>query len=388
MMQAGEDEQYRAAHERYAVCRRQATLPQDDGGTRVVTRHEDVSQVLRNVDVFGGTFGYDASKPEEEQLLPSIPEPRHGAVRRVINGVIAQHRLAPVEVYVRNMVGSILDDVVGVGPVDLVPALVDPVPTHAMAFTFGIPEQDAPAFGRMSDELLERQFELAGVDIGGVHRELTRYVEALVADRRATAEPPDDVITRLIQADIEGEPLSDVAVRTQMMMLILAGNETTRNLLGNLCYSLARAPELYAELRRDPGTIAGALIEESLRIDAPVQLLFRTCMAPATIGTTELAPPEVVQLCLGSANRDSAKFDDPDEFRLDRPNPRDHLAFGTGPHVCPGATLARMEVRVVLEELAQRVGAIRLVPEHRTEFNQVFFARGMRHLWVELDPAG
>ena len=92
-------------------------------------------------------------------------------------------------------------------------------------------------------------------------------------------------------------------------------------------------------------------------------------------------------LCLGSANRDRAQFEDPDEFRIDRPNPRDHLAFGVGPHVCPGATLARMEVRIVLEEVAAAVGAIRLIPDRRPAFNQVFFARGLRSLWVELEPA-
>jgi cytochrome P450 len=256
-----------------------------------------------------------------------------------------------------------------------------------MAFTFGIPEEDADTFGQMSDELLERQFNIVGAGIGGVHPEFTGYVDALIAERREMADPPDDVITRLIQADIDGEPLSNAAVRTQMMMLIMAGNETTRNLLGNLIYAMARAPELFDDLRRDPTRIAGALIEESLRVDAPVQMLFRTCMKPTELDTSELATDDVVMLCLGAANRDERKFEDPDEFRLDRPNPREHLAFGVGPHICPGATLARMEVRVVLEEMAERIASIRRVASHGTEFNPVFFARGIRHLWVELEPA-
>jgi cytochrome P450 len=380
-----EDEDYVCAHQRYAALRTQPGLPTDDGGTRLVTRHSDVSDALRNVDVFGGTLGYNASIPEDEQILPSIPEPRHGAVRRVINGVIAPHRLKSVEPYVRDLTRSILNEIVGAGPVDVVAALVDPIPTRVMAFVFGIPEEDADLFGRMSDELLERQFQLAGAGIGGVHAEFTGYVERLIADRRQRTDRPDDVITRLIEADIDGEPLSDRAIRTQMMMLILAGNETTRNLLGNLVYTLGRAPELFAELREDR-KVAGALIEESLRVDAPVQFLFRTCMKPASLDGIELDPSSVVQLCLGSANRDASKFDDPEEFRIDRSNPREHLSFGVGPHICPGATLARMEVRIVLEEIAERVGEIRLLADDKPEFNQVFFARGLHRLLVELAP--
>ena len=385
-MERDSDSEYLAAHERFAIVRTERVLPIDDGGTRTVARFADVTEALRQVDVFGGTLGYNPSIPADEQILPSIPEPRHGLVRRVINGVIAPNRLKPVEPYVRNLTRQLLDDIVGGGPVDIVPALVDPVPTRAMAFVFGIPEADADHFGRMSDELLENQYRLVGAGIGGVHPEFTGYVEALIARRRTLTHPPDDVITRLLQADLEGEPLSDTAVRTQMMMLILAGNETTRNLLGNVLYTLARSPELFRELRRDPA-IASSIIEESLRVDAPVQLLLRTCLQPTKLDETDLAVTDQVMLCLGSANRDRAQFEDPDEFRVDRANPRDHLAFGAGPHVCPGATLARMEVRIVLEEMAAAVGAIQLIPDRRPAFNQVFFARGMRSLWVELEPA-
>lgn len=382
-----EDRTYLEAHERYAALRAEPGLPVGMGGTRTVTRHEDVAHVLREVWDFGGSMGYNPDLPEEEQILPSIPEPRHGMIRRVINGVIAPHRLKPVEPYVRDLTRRTLDEIVTGEPVDVVPALVDPIPARAMTFTFGIPERDADRFRRMSDEMVENQTAMMTTGIGGLHPEFSRYVDEIIAERRRMADRPDDVLTRLIEADIEGEPLSPVAVRTQMMILILAGNETTRNLLGNLLYSLARSPELFAELRRDPGTAAEAIVEESLRLDAPVQSLFRTCMKPTAVAGTELEPGATVQLCLGSANRDGSRFTDADEFRIDRPNPRDHLSFGTGPHICPGATLARMEARVVLEELAARVGAIRLAPEQAPAFHEFFVARGLRHLWLQLDPA-
>ena len=282
---------------------------------------DDVSFALKNVESSGGTLGYNPDLPPDEQILPSIPEPRHGKVRRVISGVIAPHRLAPVEPFVAALSEQLLSKIVGIGPVDLVPTLVDPIPTEAMAFVFGIPREEAARFGEMSDEFLEGQFRIVNSGIGAVHPEFTRYVEALIAARKHEAEPPDDVITRLLHADLDGEPLSDVAVRTQMMMLIMAGNETTRNLLGNCLLTLARRPEVFAAMKRD-SAVVDVVIEESLRFDAPVQMLFRTCMRPATVDTTNLAESEQVQLCLGSANRDDRHYESPDEFRIDRANPR------------------------------------------------------------------
>jgi cytochrome P450 len=380
------DETYLEAHERYGQMRAEDGLPTDAGGTRIVTRYDDVSSALKNVDSFGGTLGYNPELPDDVQILPSIPEPRHGKVRRVISGVIAPHRLAPVEPFVAALSEQLLSKIIGLGPVDLVPSLVDPIPTEAMAFVFGIPREDAARFGQMSDEFLEAQFRIVDSGIGAVHPEFTRYVEALIAARKDETDPPDDVITRLLRADLDGEPLSDVAVRTQMMMLIMAGNETTRNLLGNTLLTLARCPDVFAAMKRDPAVV-DVIIEESLRFDAPVQMLFRTCMRPTTLDTTDLAERDQVQLCLGSANRDSGHYESPDEFRIDRENPRDHLSFGIGPHVCPGATLARMEVRIVLEHLAKMVESIRFLPEPPPTFNPTFFACGVKSLWVELHPA-
>jgi len=361
-------------------------LPTDARGTRIVTRYDDIAVALKNVDTFGGTLGYNPEVPADEQILPSIPEPRHGRVRRVINGVIAPHRLASVEPFVAELSEQLLTKIVGVGPVDLVPTLVDPIPTEAMAFVFGIPREDAARFGQMSDEFLEAQYRIVDAGISAVHPEFTRYVEALIADRRNEVSPPDDVITRLLEADLDGEPLSDRAVRTQMMMLIMAGNETTRNLLGNALFTLARCPDVFAAMKEDSAMV-DVVVEESLRLDAPVQMLFRTCMRPFALDGTDLAESDQVQLCLGAANRDEQHYESANEFRLDRSNPRDHLSFGTGPHVCPGATLARMEVRVVLERLAQMVDTITFLPEPPPTFNPVFFARGVKSLWVELKPA-
>ena len=379
------DETYRRAHERYGQMRAEEGLPTDAGGTRIVTRYDDVSFALKNVDSFGGTLGYNPELPDDVQILPSIPEPRHGKVRRVISGVIAPHRLAPVEPFVAALSEQLLSKIIGLGPVDLVPSLVDPIPTEAMAFVFGIPREDAARFGQMSDEFLEAQFRIVDSGIGAVHPEFTRYVEALIAARKDETDPPDDVITRLLRADLDGEPLSDVAVRTQMMMLIMAGNETTRNLLGNTLLTLARCPDVFAAMN--------AIRQWStslLRSHCGSMHLFRCCFERVCDRThlTRLTSPRETRYSSALA-RPIATADTTSRLTNSESTgePRDHLSFGIGPHVCPGATLARMEVRIVLEHLAKMVESIRFLPEPPPTYNPTFFACGVKSLWVELYPA-
>lgn len=380
------DDAYRSAHLDWATARTEPQLRTDAGGTRAVVRFDDVAAALRDVETFVGSLGDADALPPDDQILQWIREPRHGKIRRVINGVIAPHRLEPVEPFVSALATELLGDIVGRGPVDLIPAFVDPLPIRTIAHVFGIPADDAIRFGAMSDEFLARQSDLLQLTIGEVHPELTGYVERLVAARRAMTDRPDDVVSRLIDADIDGERLSDASIRTQMMMLLIAGNETTRNLLGNCFLTLARCPDLYRELRRDSSLI-DAVIEESLRHDSPVQLLFRTCDRPANLDATALATGDRVMLCVGSANRDERHFEEPDEFRVDRANPRGHLAFGTGPHVCPGAPLARMEARLAVRAFVDAVESIELVADRKARFNPVFWARGVRSLEVALTPA-
>ena len=386
MPQNPTDEQYQAAHADWAAARSEPALRVDAGGTRAVVRFDDVAAVLRDVETFVGSLGNQDALPPDEQILQWIREPRHSKLRRVVNGVIAPHRLEQVGPFITKLAGELLEGIVGRGPVDLIPALVDPLPTRTIAHVFGIPEDDAIRFGEMSDEFLARQSDLLNRTIGDVHPEFTAYVEALVAARRAMSNPPDDVITRLIEAEIDGEALSDASIRTQMMMLIIAGNETTRNLLGNMFLTLARCPDLYGRLRDEPA-LADRVIEESLRYDSPVQLLFRKCDHATQLDQTPLTAGDGVMLCVGSANRDERHYENPEEFSVDRPNARDHLAFGTGPHICPGASLARMEARLALHTFVEKVEAIALVEHHDPALNPVFWARGVRSLEVELTPA-
>jgi cytochrome P450 len=241
-------------------------------------------------------------------------------------------------------------------------------------------------FRTWSDELLEAQNAGGSGALSDAHPEFARFVQGLIDDRRADPDPPDDVVTRFINTDVDGEFLSDRAIRTQTMFLIVAGNETTRNLIGNCLFVLASRPDLFTTLRGDRSLI-GPFVEESLRLDSPVQVLARAVLGETEIEGCPLHAGDRVVFGLASANRDERAHTDPTEFRLDRPRSRDHLAFGAGPHVCPGASLARLEAAAVLDELCGRVEAIRLADDFTPEPNPVFWAHGHRSLRVVLTPS-
>ena len=339
---------------------------------------------LRDVEKFVGSFQDTSALPEDEVPISAIPEPRHGRVRRVINSVVAFHRLESVEPFVRDLAAALLRDAMTSTPVDLVPAYVDPIPSTVIAQVLGVPVEDRDLFAQWSDELLAiQQAATETRTLSEYHPEFAAYVQAQIDRRRAMDDPPDDVITRFLRTDVEGELLSDDAVRTQTLFLILAGNETTRNLIGNVIHALATRPDLYEKVRADRSLIPAA-VEESLRHDSPVQVLARAVLGDTEIEGQPLAPGDRVVFGVASANRDERTYEDGAAFRLDRTKPRDHLAFGAGPHIC---SLARMEAIVAIDVLCDAVATMRLVDGFVPQPNPVFWALGHRSLPMVLEAS-
>lgn len=351
---------------------------------------EGVSAGLHDVEKFVGSFVDTSALDEDDVMISAIPEPRHGRIRRVINTVVAAHRTMQNEPFIREQASALVTRAIAAaadGPVDVVATVVDPLPSIVIAHMLGVPADMVDRFAVWSDELLEAQNAGGAGALSAAHPEFARYVQSLIDARRADPDPPDDVVTRFIRTDVDGEYLSDRAIRTQTMFLIVAGNETTRNLIGNSLFTLATRPDLFERLRDDRSLIM-AFVEESLRLDSPVQVLARAVLGDTTIEGCPLHAGDRVVFGVASANRDERAHDEPTEFRLDRPRPRDHLAFGAGPHVCPGASLARLEATAVLDEVCDRVGAMRLADGFTPEPNPVFWAHGHRSLPVVLTPAG
>jgi cytochrome P450 len=205
-----------------------------------------------------------------------------------------------------------------------------------------------------------------------------------VAARRA--EPRDDFVTRLLESEVDGRVLTDVEARTQLVFLFISGNETTRHLIANLLWTIANDRAIFDRLRAEPDLVPIA-VEESLRLDPPIRFLLRNCMEDRDLHGEHLCPGDKVAFGLLSANRDESVFDDPHAFRLDRPDPRAHLAFGGGPHVCPGASLARLEARIALSVFLDRVSDVELVHPGRYDEVPVAWAHGPRQLLATLSPA-
>jgi cytochrome P450 len=364
-------------------------------GVRAAVRYESVEAGLRKVEEFGGSAAQD-DLPEADKNLAAIREPRHGQIRRIINTVVAFHKSQQIEPYLQRLAGSLVDDLlersdrVGSDGVDVMVGFADVIPPAAMAHLLGFPEADSLAYYRWADEIGKRFQEAAaqGTSLAAADAcpEFAAYVDARIEERLALPRGswPEDAMTRFLVTEVDGERLEPRAIRTQIMFMIGAGSETTRDLIGNLLYHLASSPSRYVRLRTDP-TLVEVAIEEALRVDAPAQFLVRTCLRDAELAGEPVERGQRVFMCIGSGNRDDAVFDAPDEFRLDRPS-REHLSFGSGPHICPGASLARLEARTALHAFLERVETIRLAPGYEYDALPSAMLQGPKTLPLVLRP--
>lgn len=381
------------------LARRRAECPvaQTASGAWYLATYADVLGATKDLDAFQASFREPGVVvPPEEQLVSEIPEPRHGKIRRIINSAIAQHRIGRVEPYARDLCNRLLDGILarsgGTEPVDLVADYVTPVPASVIAHLLGADPADHHRFAEWSDQVVQSTYATKnrradGVDgegLPGVAPEFTAYLDRMIAERTGVDDPPDDFVTRLVNTEVDGQRLTPVEMRTQLAFLLIGGNETTRHLIGNLLSTVCADPALLERLRADRDLVPIA-VEESLRHDPPIHVLMRDCPHGATVHGIDIPAGVKTAFGIASANRDEAMYDEPDAFRLDRPSARDHLAFGGGPHVCPGATLARLEGRVALDVFLDRVATARLDDGYERELVPVFWANGPRTLPVTLE---
>ena len=363
-------------------------------GVLAAVSYEAVDLGLRTVDDFGGSAGQDAI-PDVDKNIAGMVGPRHGKVRRIMNSVVAFHKSQQIEPYLQDLVSRLVDDmlaearVAGDDGVDVVPHLALPMPPAAMARLLGFPETDAHEYHRWVAEGGRRFQEAAAtgtsISAADANPEQAEYIDRKIEERLALPrdEWPEDALTRFLVTEVEGERLEPRNIRAQIMFMIGAGSDTTKNLIGSLIYRLGRDPGAYAAIRKDPELIDVA-IEETLRMDAPAQFMVRKGRRATELVGTPISEGQRVFMCIGSANHDEAKFDDPDTFRLDRAT-RDHLAFGSGPHICPGAALARLEVRTLMHEFTRRIESYHLVDPDHYDSLPTGMLQGQRSLRIVID---
>jgi cytochrome P450 len=275
--------------------------------------------------------------------------PRHTRLRRLVAAAFTPARVAAAEPWIRALADELLERM-GSGPVDFVESYADPLPVLVIARLLGVPTGDAPRFKQWSDDRAYVVYHSRGPRTEAVDaaeagcRALDEYLTALARERRAAPGP--DLVSALATAEVDGERLGIEDVAGTCAVLLSAGNLTTTRLLANLVATLAGAPDRFASLREDR-SIASGLVEESLRLDSPVQTPIRRTLVDVEIGNTVIPAGHFVTVGIGAANRDPDRTGEP------------HLAFGHGIHYCLGATLARMEAKVTLDALAERYSTIR-----------------------------
>jgi cytochrome P450 len=356
------------SQERLRELRREQPVFRLREGAWFLSRREEILTCLHEVTTFvadlAPTSGLTSYRDltREELFLSEIEEPRHGKIRRIYNSSFAKHRLGDLGAYLEEVCQRLLDRLFAAGDVsvDLHTGYALPIPSLSLCRLMGLPPEAAEKFGAWSlDGTLMQRRPSPGADPAGPPIQQF-FAEALARRRRDLSESHRDVLQALIEADLDGAPLSDLEIVTQLQFMVMAGVHTTRSLMTHLLHRLLIDPELFATLAREPALIPN-YIEESLRHDSPVQVTARRCTRDAELGGEKICAGEWVQVGLGSANRDERAVDRPDEFRLDRADPRDHLAFGAGSHICPGAALARLEAETCVRVLLERVAAMRPV---------------------------
>jgi cytochrome P450 len=378
-----------------AALRRDGPVVPIAGGMRYVTTHAACRGVLRDAESFSNATGFKAPGveiPVDERILGELDPPRHTMVRRVMVTALTPKVVRRAEAFVGDTARELLAAVPATGPVDLVPAFTVPLPNRVTVHLLGFPAADAARIARWAKELMESAFPATnrtdrGEGFAAAFPEFAGYIDEQIArraDRLRAGETPDDVLGRLLELEVDGVRLDPVQVRALVRNLITGGLTTTSQLLGNLLLQLFTVPGLDAALRGNDAALRHA-IDESLRVTPPVLFVPRGCVRETEVGGSTLPPGERVVVGTASANRDEDMFADGDEFRVDRENADQHLTFGYGPHVCPGASLARAIARAGLQAFLERFppGSVRLAPGYVYENVPTFFECGPRRLPVE-----
>ncbi|WP_214414144.1 cytochrome P450 [Sphaerisporangium fuscum] len=320
-------------------------------------------------------------------FLTQIDPPEHGKLRKLVSSAFTRKVVADLEPRIAELTGELLDAARDRGRLELVTDLAYPLPVIVIAELLGVPSGDRALFKQWADAMFDRDAKISLTEPAEDQKadmqatlkpwkEMTAYLAAHAAERRR--RPRADLLTRLVQAEVDGERLPDDQVINFAILLLLAGHVTTTMLLGNTVLCLDAFPEQQRKARADRTRIP-AVIEESLRYLTPFAALARSTTREVELGGATIPADRLVMTWLGAANRDPRQFPDPDAFDPGRdPNP--HLAFGRGIHFCLGAPLARLEGRVALNILLDRFDPLRTDPDDPVDFMPAPTMTGVRRL--------
>ena len=352
-------------HEVMAELRSSCPAARLASGMIVVSRYEDVRSTL-NVPTMlnrGAARAPGVEVPPEDRLFFfEYDPPEHSALRRLLVDLLSRPRAERRAPAVRAVVEEILEPLVKRGAADLVQEFSVPLSGRMMMQVAGFPEEDAGQWRRWIKDMVVSGFSFTnrnerGVGFERCYPDALAYLDQHLALRVAAVDKPDDVLTRVLEARVDGDTLSSTQKRMILFSVVSAGTNTLVNFISNTLLSLARDRDLLETLRSDRRLLPVA-VEESLRRDSPSMYITRLCAEATDVAGTPIEPGEKLLLSLASANRDAATFSQPDEFRLDRQAQPSHVAFGWGSHLCLGAWVARQVGLTTLDTFLDRRGKL------------------------------
>jgi cytochrome P450 len=351
--------------------------------------YDGVKRALHDHDAFSSTME-PAGRGGLDWFIFFDP-PRHTKLRGLITRAFTPRVIASLEPRIQALSRALLHQTIERGEMDLAEDFAIPLPMMVIAEMLGIPVADRQQLRRWGDVILDLSLDIAGGQeaaraisaYASATAEMRVYLDRLLAERRA--RPRDDLMTRLVEAEVDGDRLTDHEILGFFQLLLVAGTETTTNLISNAILAFIDHPDQLARLRREPGLLPSA-IEEVLRHRSPVQAMFRTTRRDVDLRGHVIPAGKLVLPMIGSANRDPAHFSDPDRFDIARdPNP--HLAFGHGIHFCLGAPLSRLEARVALADLLARMHDIEPAGDQPWQPRKALNVHGPARLPLRFTPA-
>ena len=350
------------ARRQHPVQQLDSSLMPHEEGQEVffVYRHEDIAQVLRDAETFSSAHIIDLimGPVMGEHIMLGMDDPQHRRYRALVSTAFRQKVLAQWEnELVVSVATELIDGFAGLGHADLVPEFNFPFPTQVISGILGLPREDYRQFQRWSTAILSFFTRLD--EAVRASQEVKDYMAVILAERRR--EPREDLISELAHAELDGERLSDEEIFSFLRLLLPAGVETTYRATGNMLFSLLSNPEQLAAVRADRDLVPQT-IEESLRLETPLLNITRLATRDTELSGVSIPAGSTVMLMLAAANRDESRYAEPDEFDIHRESPKPHISFGHGPHACLGTHLARLEMRVSLNLLLDRLPNLRLDP--------------------------
>jgi cytochrome P450 len=364
-------------HERFGLLRERDPVhwhpwSWSGGGFWAITKYDDVVAISKDWETFSSAKGHiylwelDDEALEARRSLIETDPPNHSRLRRIVSSAFTPRKVKDYETFTRAITADLLDAAIEQEEVDLVEAVSAPLPINVLVSILGVPEGDAPMMIELTDHLVEGTSDrpldpTAYGNTTPLHLlpfnspasfALFEYGRKLGAQRRK--DPADDLVTRLVHAEVDGDSLSDVEYTNFFQLLVFAGNETTRSGISQGMLALMEHPDEHDRLASDPALVETA-VEEILRWGSPVMYFRRTVMRDTEIRGVPVAEGDKVVMWYVSANYDEDVFADPYRFDVGREGPRESTSFGGGgAHYCLGAWLARLELRILLEEMLKR----------------------------------